>query len=131
MEDTVFDQLIAPIVQNVRGCADDLLDLREAALTGKVPGACVACFFRVMGKAERHSAESTVIPLKGWLETNIEIIAENHKQQVLERQPLKLDNNDLESYCYSIMDVMINDRNYIDEQISLRFDFIGKKETCA
>lgn len=122
-QSSAFDQLIAPIARSVKGCADDLLDIREAALKQKVPGECIACFFRVLSKAGQRNAEASVTPLKSWLEANLEIVAENHQRQELERLPVRLDGEDLEEYCYRIIELFHKDRNYTTDQISLRFDF--------
>lgn len=118
-----IDPVIAPIAATIAQCANDLLDLREAANARQHPGKCVSCYYKVMGIAERNRSKAGVGPLKHWLEKNLEIIAEDESSQVLERFPVKLTDDDLESFCKRVMDLVHFDRGYAAKHICLRFEF--------
>jgi hypothetical protein len=100
--------------------ADDLLDLRACANSRQRPGKCVDCYFRLSSECP---AVSQLCPLREWLESNIEVVAFAGGQSALERLPLRLDGETLESYCHGVMDEIRENRNYSHPEISLAFQF--------
>jgi hypothetical protein len=127
--DSSIESVIAPIAERMGNCADALLDIREAALQRRHPGKCVACFFKVMGAAERRREPEVVTRLKQWIEENLEIVAEDEQQAILEHVPVNLETDHLEAYCRRVMDRFHYDRSYDSRHISLRFQF--KDERAA
>lgn len=123
-----IDTVLAPIATQVKTCANELLDIRDAASQRRQPGKCVACFYRVMGIAERQRVESSLDPLKTWIEQHLELVAEDDKQRELERMAIRLEGNDLEAYCRNVISLFHHDRGYMGNQISIRFAF---KEIAA
>jgi hypothetical protein len=122
-----IDQIITPISIALKGCANELLDIRDAATSLRQPGTCVACYYKVMGRARRSHRLDSLAALKQWIEAHVEVIAEAEANQVLERFPVALDNEcDLESYCTTMMDKVQNDRNFEADIVHLRFEFIEK-----
>ena len=88
------------------------------------PGKCVACFYKVMGMAGRRREEAPLEPLKSWIEEHLEIVAEDEcEQRLLERMPVRLRGDDLESYCRGVMAEIHHDRNYASRNIALKFAF--------
>jgi hypothetical protein len=49
-------------------------------------------------------SQTVLFPLRSWLESNIEIVARDKKERVIEKLPLTLDSTDLQSYCHQLMD---------------------------
>lgn len=101
--------------------ADDLLDLRACANSRQRPGRCVDCYFRL--SSEHPAVAAQLCPLREWLESNIEVVAFAAGQSALERLPLRLDGENLESYCHGVMDEIRVNRNYSHPEISLAFQF--------
>ena len=54
-----------------------------------------------------------------WLESNIEIVARDKKERVVEKLPLTLDSTDLQSYCHQLMDDFRKNRASSTEALSL------------
>lgn len=99
--------------------ADELLDLRACAGSRQRPGKCVDCYFRLF--SEQPAVQ--LCPLREWLESNIEVVAFDAGLSALERLPLRLDSENLESYCHGVMDEIRSNRNYSHPEISLTFQF--------
>jgi hypothetical protein len=102
--------------------ADEILDLRSSARKRVRPGMCVRCYFQLYARADAAS-QTVLYPLRSWLESNIEIIARDKKEQVIERLPLTLDSTDLQSYCHQLMDEFRENRVYSTEALSLEFRY--------
>ena len=100
--------------------ADEILDLRSSARQRVRPGLCVRCYFQLYAKANAVS-ETVLSPLRNWLESNIEVVARDKKEQVIEKLPLTLDSADLQSYCPRLMDEFRENRAYSTEALSLEF----------
>lgn len=116
-----IDSVIAPIATSFQGCADELLDIREAAMQRRQPGKCVACFYKVMGIAQRRQKANALKQLQCWIEDHLEIVAEDEHHAELERMGVHLDDSDLESYCQNIISQMHFDRSYASRHITLKF----------
>lgn len=123
-----IESAIAPLASQMMICADDLLEIREAVLRQQMPGQCVSCFYRIMGVAERKRNTELVKPLKDWLETHLEIIAEDENHAELERFPVRLKGGDLEEYCQSVISAVHQDRSYRTRHVHLYFSY---KEALA
>ncbi|MDR0532638.1 MAG: hypothetical protein LBH01_01655 [Verrucomicrobiales bacterium] len=102
--------------------ADALLDLRDYGIKRQHPGKCVDCYFQLHANA-RDTRLQNLAPLREWLERNIEIVAADQKQNLLEKIPLKLDAQDLESFCQKIINFMYTDRAFQTPTVSLDFAF--------
>lgn len=123
-KDDALDRVLSPIAREARHCADVLLDIRDLASRRNEPGKCVACFFRIMGTVSRGSDPRFVEPLRGWLEERLEIVAEDDHSRELERLRVKLEGDDLESFCQGVMSRIHHDRSYSSPSVSLRFSFV-------
>ena len=102
--------------------ADELIDLHEHARRRVRPGRCVQCYFRLQGAANSQS-KSALVPLRSWLEANIEVVAKGYQNQVLETVPLHLEAADLEGYCQEVMAQFREDRAYRLPQLTLEFRY--------
>jgi hypothetical protein len=102
--------------------ADALLDLRDYAIKRKHPGKCVDCYFQLHADAPSEQLQN-LTPLREWLERNIEIVAADQTQNLLEKFPLKLDTNDLETFCHKVVNFLRTDRAFQTPMISLDFAF--------
>ena len=91
--------------------ADQIFYFRECARQRVRPGLCVSCYFHLYADMEPASRE-VLLPLRDWLETNIEVIAKDSNAVVLESFPLALDFPDLESLCYQLIDEFRDNRVY-------------------
>ena len=82
--------------------ADEILDLRSSARQRVRAGLCVRCYFQLYARADAVS-QTVLFPLRSWLESNIEIVARDKKERVIEKLPLTLDSIDLQSYCHQLI----------------------------
>ena len=117
-----FDQILRPLSQRFFREADSILDLRGAALTRQHPGRCVQCYFKLYGIAAADS-ESLLRPLKIWIESNIEVIAKDGHEQILEQLPLRLDAPGLEAYCQEVIHEFRTNRVYPSQNLTLEFRY--------
>ena len=123
---TNFDKALFPIARELSHCADEILDLREAALRRDDPGRCLSCYFKILG-GSRHSMGHITTPLRQWLEQHLEVVAHGSSQSELERLPIQLPSegsDGLEVFCRQIMANFREDRTYQDlAKIELSFQF--------
>jgi hypothetical protein len=117
-----FDQILGRLSQRFFREADSILDLRGAALTRQHPGRCIQCYFKLYGIADPGS-ESLLNPLKVWIESNIEVIAKDGREQILEQLPLRLDAPDLEAYCQEVIHEFRTNRVYHAQNLTLEFGY--------
>ena len=117
-----FDQILGRLSQRFFREADSILDLRGAALTRQHPGRCIRCYFKLYGIADPDS-ESLLNPLKVWIESNIEVIAKDGREQILEQLPLRLDAPDLEAYCQEVIHEFRTNRVYPAQNLTLEFRY--------
>jgi len=122
-----IEDLISPVAKQMPFCADVLLDLRAALLNRQHPGKCVACFFKIFVPACRIKKTSTVVPLKNWLEENLEIVVKDHSTAELERLSVNLLEDNLETFCKKVMTQIHYDRSYKSRQLSLHFVYKESK----
>lgn len=117
-----LEPLLGPLVQNSARRADVVLDLLDAAKNQRMPGRCVRCYFDLL--VDQHSLPAVELnALRHWLEQHIEVVARDQKDTLLERMPLQLHSDDLETYCHSMMEGVMKDRAYTSSAIDLRFEF--------
>jgi hypothetical protein len=102
--------------------ADEILDLRNCARRRVRPGLCVRCYFQLYARADSDS-QRVLFPLRTWLESNIEVVAKDKKEEVLEQLPLTLDSADLQSYCNQVIDEFRENRVYSTDVLSLEFRY--------
>jgi hypothetical protein len=93
------DAVIARLCPLFSRQADQILDLRDCARHRVRPGLCVSCYFQLYAGTEPAS-QKVLLPLRTWLESNIEIVAKDSNAIVLESLPLALDFADLESTSF-------------------------------
>ena len=117
-----FDQILGPLSQRLFREADSILDLRGAALTRQHPGRCIECYFKLYGIADPDSG-SLLYPLKVWIESNIEVIAKDGREQILEQLPLRLDAPDLEAYCQEVIHEFRTNRVYPAQNLTFEFRY--------
>jgi len=118
-----IDEALKPVARHCSAsAADDLLDLREAALERARPGECLQCYFRIFGRLNRQKAEP-MNPLRQWMEENLEVIALDDQQQELERLPISLHAESLEAFCREMMAEFHFNRAYPASRIELSVAF--------
>ncbi len=123
MDEHFENDILGPLSRSFYRQADELLDLREAALTKAHPGRCVSCYFKLFSSADGMSV-AKLDALRRWLERNLIIEARDDSDQVLEKMPVCLDEEgDLEDYCRRLSMEVLNNRVYPAERIELRFNF--------
>ncbi len=126
-----IDAVLSPIAREMSHRADDILDLREAAITRNDPGRCLSCYYRLLSNSRHSSVESTT-PLRHWLEQHLEIVAKDKGLNELERLPVRLDSDSIEVYCKEIISVFRHDRDYQHiPNIELSFQFKGEANSVA
>lgn len=118
--DSSVNQILGPLTKSFFRKADDLLDLYSAALTRSRAGRCVACYFKLHGVGE---PETLLYPLKTWIEANIEVVAKDAQNTILEQLPLKLDASNLEAYCQDVIHEFRTNRVYPSPNLTLEFRF--------
>jgi len=100
--------------------ADLFLDLRELLLENGHPGDCVQCFFNLLDNLDRPES---LIPLRHWLESNIEIAVEIN-EQTRETFPVRFGKTkSLSDYCQRIFNIIREDRAYTERNILLSFQY--------
>jgi hypothetical protein len=102
--------------------ADALLDLRDYGIKRQHPGKCVDCYFQLHSDAAPSELQN-LAPLREWLERNIEIVAADQKQNLLEKIPLRLDGQNLEAFCHKVINLLRSDRAFETPMVSLDFAF--------
>lgn len=120
-----FDQILIPIAAEQSHRANEILELREAALRHHDPGRCISCYFKLLA-GSRSGSKQTTTPLRRWLEQHLVVVARNSASplQELERLPVQLKTDDIEGYCQQVMDAFRYDRSYQDiPSIELTFRF--------
>lgn len=116
-----IDTVLSPLAREMSHRADEILDLREAALRRENPGRCVSCYFKLLA-GEGNRCVTT--PLRLWLEQHMEVVACDPAQGELERLPLQLDTEDIMGYCQQVMQDIRHDRSYAGHSaIELTFQF--------
>jgi hypothetical protein len=126
-----IDEALIPIARKMSHYADDILDLREAAVVGADPGRCLSCYFKLLSYSQ-NTGQDIVTPLRTWLEQHLEVVATDNDLKELERMPLKLDAVRMESYCRQVMSLFRADRCYQDvEYIELSLQFRDKSGSAA
>jgi hypothetical protein len=117
-----MDAVIAGLCPLFSRYADEILDLRSCARQRVRPGLCVRCYFQLYARAD-SATQPVLFPLRSWLESNIEVVARDNEEKVLEQLPLSLDTADLQSYCHRLMDEFRENRVYSAEVLSLEFRY--------
>ena len=135
MDAIAFNAVIVPVAERFSDAADDILDLRPAVLSRPDAGQWMQCFFRIYGTSitrRQHAADlAPLIPLKRWIEENIDIVARESSHNELERLPVMIDDEDLEGFCYRVMREFQQDRSYTSESIELSLDFKNDQTSSA
>ncbi|MFQ3270304.1 MAG: hypothetical protein ACI9A1_000618 [Lentimonas sp.] len=126
MSSSDFDKVLFPIARELSHCADEILDLREAALQRNDPGRCLSCYFKILG-GSRHTTAHLTNPLRQWLEQHLEVVACGPSLSELERLPIQLPPEasvGIEAFCRQIMTAFREDRTYQNlPLIELSFQF--------
>ncbi|HRQ89998.1 MAG TPA: hypothetical protein PLA50_14460 [Bacteroidia bacterium] len=117
-----IDPVLSKLAPFFSGSADDLIDIREAALKAENAGKCVRCYFSIYGRTRAAEADR-LHPLKKWIEHHLEIVALDESGNELERIPFLLHGDDLESFCREIMAEFHENRVYQQKEIRLKFGF--------
>jgi hypothetical protein len=126
MKDMDIDAALVPITRELQHWADEILDLREAAVRRLDPGRCISCYFKLLA-GSRPGDKPVTTPLRLWLEQHLEVVARDSGQRELERLPVHLETEDIEAYCQQVMADFRYDRDYAHlPTIELAFQF---KET--
>lgn len=114
--------VLAPLCEEMKEEADALLDLWEGLRRQRYPGRCIGCYFRLFARAGA-TTRARLTRLREWLEEHVEIVACDENQEELERLPIILEGDDLETYCRDVMQEFVDNRAYAGRRISLTFDF--------
>tara|TARA_R100000027_G_scaffold67731_2_gene68266 strand:+ start:12701 stop:13084 length:384 start_codon:yes stop_codon:yes gene_type:complete len=120
MDKSEIDAALIPVARAAKHAADELLDFRSAALNRSDAGLCVRCYFKIFNATREEAA---LLRLRELLEKHLEVVAFDGDEQELERLPVFLDAEELESYCVRIMTEFRENRAYRSSQIDLRFRF--------
>lgn len=130
MDKVSIDDALRGAPRELARYADELLDIRESALRRQHPGRCVACYFR-LAQAVEGPRRAWLARLRDWIESHLEILARDSGDTVLERMPVRLQAEDLESYCQQVMDQVHFDRSYQVPEIELTFEFREERDAPA
>jgi len=123
-----IDQLLAPVAKSFKHAADDILDLREAVKTRSAPGDCVNCYFKIFDVAKAKDP-TPLQQLRRWLEQNLVVVARDGDARELERLPVSLHHEDMESFCREVMNEFRDNRSYSNSPIELSLHFNEPVET--
>jgi hypothetical protein len=116
------EKVLEPLCSVFSSEADALLDIRDCLLRKEAPGRCVDCYYRLMERADAGN-QKELGRLRECLESEVEVVAQDERKQLLERVPLRLETGDLQSYCEWMMQAFVQDRSYEAERIELCFQF--------
>jgi hypothetical protein len=117
-----IDDLLAPVARDFRHAADEILDLRTAVLKRSDPGDCLDCYFKIFNVAKARNPEP-LRQLRCWLEENLEVVAKDGEARELERLPISLHHEDMQSFCQEVMVEFRENRNYLEPTIELSLRF--------
>lgn len=121
-EMTAADDIIRRLSKEFSRQADTLLDLRNWLSQLSCPGECVECFYRLYEQASGPATEA-LEPLRNWLESHIEVVAQTGEENLLESLPVELHEPDLESFCTRLMSTIRFDRVYREDRVILNFRY--------
>ncbi len=120
-----IEDILSPVAQASSGCADFILDLRDAMVAGENAGKCVSCYFAIYHRMAVQLG-SDLLPLEKWIQRHIEISVSGAGGDLLERMPVIFHpGEDLETFCRRMMDEVSSDRVYEDKHLQLSFAFVG------
>lgn len=122
-----IDSVLHPLASECSHAADEILDLKKAAEDRNNPGQCVRCYYKIMGTVP-ESQRTLVEQLRDWIESQLVVVVRDAWQQELERIPVDLKENSLESYCHRVMEEFYQDRAYESPRLEMRFEFQGASE---
>ncbi|MEM1158277.1 MAG: hypothetical protein AAGH72_08485 [Verrucomicrobiota bacterium] len=125
-----IDQVLRPLAAEISHAADQILDLRAAALEQRNPGQCVHCYYRILGEAPQQRI-SALQQLRHWIESHLTLVVRDVFAHELERLPVELRESSLESYCYRVMHDFHQDRAYTNSQLEISFEFMGRTTPVA
>ena len=129
MDEQSIQSLLEPLCGAFAKEADALLDIRECLLLKERPGRCVDCYFRLLERA--HGEEGRELSgLRRCLESHVEVVAQDEEKRLLERLPLRLEREDLQTYCERMMEAFVKDRTYPAKRIELCFQFKGAESAA-
>lgn len=81
---------------------DDVLDIMTGLPKREKPGACMLCFFNLYRKLpSRCSADLNYVRI--WLEREIEVVALDESENLVETMPCRIREGDLEGFCKRVM----------------------------
>ncbi len=120
MPDPALTPILSDLARKNMEMADDLLDLELASRRRVNPGTCVAAYFKLMSRLP-ESCRPLVKELREWLESHVEVVASDGRNQ-LERMPARLDGEELEDYCMTVIREFRENRVY-DKDLQLKFAF--------
>lgn len=128
MSHSEFDKVLFPVARELSYCADDILELRDAALRRDDPSRCLSCYFKILGGARLTAVHHVTTPLRQWLEQHLEVVARDLSLCCeLERLSIQLlpeQSNGIEGFCRQIMNAFREDRVYQHiPEIELTFQF--------
>ncbi|MEM8868713.1 MAG: hypothetical protein AAGC73_10665 [Verrucomicrobiota bacterium] len=123
-----IDMFLHPVSKCGARVTNDILDLREAALSRNDPGQCVNCYYRIFEVLAPNEAHA-LAHLRQWLERHLVIVARDETCRELERLPVSLHRKDLESFCREVILEFRANRNYNSSSIEISLDF--KDRTAA
>ncbi len=88
------------------------------------PGECLQCYFKIFDVLEARDT-GPLQRLRRWLETHLEVVARDQHARELERLPVSLHQDDLESFCREMINEFRENRAYAGGIIELSLDFRG------
>ncbi len=122
MDEQSIKSVLEPLCGAFAKEADAILDIRECLLLMERPGRCVDCYFRLLERAQGEDGRE-LSGLRQCLESHMEVVAQDEEKRLLERLPLRLEREDLQTYCEQMMEAFVKDRRYAAKRIELCFQF--------
>lgn len=102
--------------------ADAILDFRESALSRTNAGRCINSYFNILGAARDDGARPISV-LRNWIERHVIIVVSDERSRELERLPVHLESENLQSFCHRVLTVMWLDRAYQNTSFEFRFEY--------
>ncbi len=97
------EQALRRIAIECRSSIDDVLDIMAGLPKREKPGACVLCFFNLYRKLPARCLED-LHRVRIWLEREIEVVALDDSENLVETLPCRIRERDLEDFCRRMME---------------------------
>ena len=116
----LLDEALRSVAVTSGTAADAVLDFRESLRSRTDAGQCLHCYFKIFGSRRSHQTRAMMV-LREWIERQLVIVVRDEEQRELERLKVRLEEEDLDSYCHRVSKLLRHDRAYLIPRLEVEF----------